>query len=91
LKKFWKPVEPFATPPWRRKTYKFPWRGLGKMVLFRKKKNEKTRAEKIAEALLDKIGKEKLDDEATKLYFQGIRNFDEQMEILANKYGVKID
>ncbi len=61
------------------------------MVLFRKKKNEKTRAEKIAEALLDKIGKEKLDDEATKLYFQGIRNFDEQMEILANKYGVKID
>ncbi|MEM2930715.1 MAG: hypothetical protein QW797_07655 [Thermoproteota archaeon] len=61
------------------------------MVLFGKKKNEKTKAEKIAEALLNKIGKEKLDDEATKLYFQGIRNFDEQMEILANKYEIKID
>ncbi|MBO3797779.1 MAG: hypothetical protein QXU11_08330 [Thermoproteota archaeon] len=61
------------------------------MVLFGKKKNEKTRAEKIAEALLNKIGKEKLDDEATKLYFQGVRNFDEQMEILANKYEIKVD
>jgi len=64
---------------------------LGKMVLFGKKKNEKTRAEKIAEALLNKIGKDKLDDEATKLYFQGVRNFDEQMEILANKYEIKVD
>ncbi len=61
------------------------------MVLFGKKKNEKTRAEKIAEALLNKIGKEKLDDEATKLYFQGVRSFDEQMEILANKYEIKVD
>ncbi|MBO3809876.1 MAG: hypothetical protein FGF48_08100 [Candidatus Brockarchaeota archaeon] len=61
------------------------------MVLFGKKKNEKTRAEKIAEALLNRIGKEKLDDEATKLYFQGVRNFDEQMEILANKYEIKVD
>ncbi|NHV98041.1 MAG: hypothetical protein HA496_00175 [Thaumarchaeota archaeon] len=61
------------------------------MVLFGKKKNEKTRAEKIAEALLNKIGKDKLDDEATKLYFQGVRNFDEQMEILANKYEIKVD
>lgn len=60
------------------------------MVLFGKKK-DKTRAEKIAEALLNKIGKDKLDDEATKLYFQGIRNFDEQMEILANKYEIKVD
>lgn len=64
---------------------------MGKMVLFGKKKNEKTRAEKIAEALLNKIGKDKLDDEATKLYFQGVRNFDEQMEILANKYEIKVD
>ncbi|MCX8183925.1 MAG: hypothetical protein N3F08_05870 [Crenarchaeota archaeon] len=61
------------------------------MVLFGKKRNEKTKAEKIAEALLNKIGKEKLDDEATKLYFQGVRNFDEQMEILANKYEIKVD
>jgi|GEM_PF-1960364 hypothetical protein len=62
------------------------------MVLFKKKedKKEKTRAEKIAEALIDKVGKEKVDDEATKLYFQGVRDFDEQMEILAKKYGVEI-
>lgn len=64
---------------------------MTKMVLFKKKedKKEKTKAEKIAEALIDKIGKEKVDDEATKLYFQGVRDFDEQMEILAKKYGVE--
>lgn len=59
------------------------------MVLF-KKKEEKTKPEKIAEALIDKIGKEKVDDEATKLYFQGIRDFDEQMEILAKKYEIEV-
>lgn len=58
------------------------------MVLF-KKKEEKTKAEKIAEALIDKIGKDKVDDEATKLYFQGVRDFNEQMEILAKKYEVE--
>jgi len=56
------------------------------MILFKKKK-EKTKAEKIAEALINKIGKEKLDDEATKLYFQGVQDYEEQMEILAKKYG----
>ncbi len=61
------------------------------MGLFKKKKNEKTKAEKIAEALLDMIGKDKLDDEATKLYFQGIRDFEEQMDILAKKYEVTIE
>ncbi|MBO3800510.1 MAG: hypothetical protein FGF52_05615 [Candidatus Brockarchaeota archaeon] len=58
------------------------------MGLFKKKK-EKTKAEKIAEILINKIGKDKVDDEATKLYFQGIRDFDEQMEILAKKYNVE--
>ncbi|MEM2088129.1 MAG: hypothetical protein QXF52_05570 [Thermoproteota archaeon] len=60
------------------------------MVLF-KKKEEKTKSEKIAEALIDKIGKDKVDDEATKLYFQGIRDFDEQMEILAKKYEIEVN
>jgi len=59
------------------------------MILFKKKK-EKTKAEKIAEALINKIGKEKLDDEATKLYFQGVQDYEEQMEILAKKYGVEV-
>ncbi|MBO3767901.1 MAG: hypothetical protein QXS21_02530 [Thermoproteota archaeon] len=59
------------------------------MILFKKKK-EKTKAEKIAEALINKIGKEKLDDEATKLYFQGIQDYEEQMEILAKKYGIEV-
>jgi hypothetical protein len=59
------------------------------MVLF-KKKEEKTKAEKIAEILIDKIGKDKVDDEATKLYFQGVRDLDEQMEILAKKYGIEV-
>jgi hypothetical protein len=59
------------------------------MGLFKKKK-EKTKAERIAEILIDRIGKEKVDDEATKLYFQGVRNFEEQMEILAKKYNVEI-
>lgn len=59
------------------------------MILFKKKK-EKTRAEKIAEALIAKIGKEKLDDEATKLYFQGVQDYEEQMEILAKKYNIEV-
>ncbi|MGB9759423.1 MAG: hypothetical protein ACP5KW_07055 [Thermoproteota archaeon] len=59
------------------------------MILFKKKK-EKTKAEKIAEALINKIGKEKLDDEATKLYFQGVQDYEEQMEILAKKYGIEV-
>lgn len=58
------------------------------MILFKKK--EKTRAEKIAEALINKIGKEKLDDEATKLYFQGVQDYEEQMEILAKKYEIEV-
>ncbi|MGQ9596743.1 MAG: hypothetical protein ACUVQY_02580 [Thermoproteota archaeon] len=60
------------------------------MVLFGKKK-EKTRAEKIADILINKIGRDKLDDEATKLYFQGVRDFEEQMEILANKYEIEVN
>lgn len=59
-------------------------------MIFFKKKKEKTRAEKIAEALINKIGKEKLDDEATKLYFQGVQDYEEQMEILAKKYGIEV-
>ncbi len=58
---------------------------------FFKKKKEKTKAERIAEILIDRIGKERVDDEATKLYFQGIRDFEEQMEILAKKYNVEVD
>jgi hypothetical protein len=59
-------------------------------MIFFKKKKEKTKAEKIAEALINKIGKDKLDDEATKLYFQGIQDYEEQMEILAKKYGIEV-
>jgi len=59
------------------------------MVLF-KKKNERTKAEIIAEALINKLGKEKVDEEATKLYFQGVRTFEEQMDILAKKYEIEV-
>lgn len=59
------------------------------MVLI-KKNRDKAKVEKIAEALLDKIGKDRLDEEATKLYFQGVRDFEEQMEILVKKYNVEI-
>lgn len=60
------------------------------MGIFKKNK-EKTKAEKIAEILIDKIGKDKVDDEATRLYFQGIQDFNEQMEILAKKYNVEVN
>jgi len=59
--------------------------------LFGKKEKKKSKAELVAEALLNKIGKEKLDEEATKLYFEGIRDFQEQMDTLAKRYGIDID
>jgi len=60
------------------------------MPIFKKKEKPKSKAELIAEELIARIGKNKLDDEATKLYFQGIRDFDEQMRILAERYDVKL-
>jgi hypothetical protein len=60
------------------------------MPLFKKKDKPKSKAELIAEELISKIGKDKLDDEATKLYFQGVRDFEEQMRILAERYDVKV-
>lgn len=60
------------------------------MPLFRKKERSKSKVELIAEELIAKIGKEKLDEEATKLYFQGIRDLDEQMRILAERYQVEV-
>jgi len=60
------------------------------MPLFKNREKAKSRSELIAEALIVKIGKSKLDDEATKLYFQGIKDFDDQMKALAVKYGLEL-